>query len=410
MKKPAHRKRESGETIMKMTGWVLLGGVGLLAAACGGKGVNNVGELNSVAGYGGSAGSSQGSTAGKQGAPDGNTGGSAGSSQGSTAGKQGAPDGNTGGSAGQPQTGEVFFEGPNDVRAIVANSTTLYWVEHGSEDSLGNFQNDGRLLARDFDSEDVRVLADDLPGAVDVAVTGRHAYIYVDQYIEGDGPRRALVRMTLAGADYALVRVLEADNSCFVSVDGAAYFVDGTVSIFRVSDEDSTPTLFLEQGAMAMAVDETTLFYLTFQGEIWQAPLTTGVATRLSTHSRGNLQTSGAHLYGIDSEDPLSVFLARMPKDGGSWERLAPRHEGDYGGDLQIVGDLFFHDLQLPEKSPGCRGSLGCWKVAQGNLNDTAAAQIVLELPKTVTGWVGTTAGVFWIDGGRIRHLPLAVE
>ena len=86
---------------MKLTVWVLLGGVGLLAAACGGKGVKNVGELNSSAGAGSSAGSGQGSTAGS-----------------------------TTGSA-------VFYEGPREVRDIAADRTTLYWVEYGSEDSLG---------------------------------------------------------------------------------------------------------------------------------------------------------------------------------------------------------------------------------------------------------------------------------
>jgi hypothetical protein len=390
MKKPAHRKRESGETIMKMTGWVLLGGVGLLTAACGGKGVN-VGAWNSPGGAGGSGGSGQGSTAGEQ----------------------GAPDGNTGGSAGQPQTGEVFYEGPTDVRDVAASRTTLYWVEYGSEDSLGNFQNDGRLLARDFDSEDVRVLADDLPGAYRLAVTGSHAYVYVDQYFEDGGPRDALVRMTLAGADYELVRLLvnsgNGSCNCLVSVDGAAYFGDDD-SIFRVSDADPTPTVFLEQAAFSMAVDGTTLFYQAEDG-IGQAPLATGVATTLSTQNRPSLQTSGAYLYGIDNEDPLSVFLARMPKGGGSWERLPPRHDGDFGWSLQIVDDnFFFHELLLAEGSPGCRSSLSCWHVAQGRLNDTAGAQIVLELPKAVEDWVGTTAGIFWLDGARIRHVPLAVE
>jgi hypothetical protein len=384
MKKAAHRKRESGETIMKITGWVLLGGVGFLAAACGGKGVTNVGELNSPGGAGGSAGSGQGSTAG-----------------------------NAAGGAGQAQIGEVFYEGPTDIRAIAANSTTLYWVEYGREDSLGNFQNDGRLLARDFDSEDVRVLADDLPGAYGVAVTGKHAYIYVDQYLEDGGPRDALVRRALAGADYELVRVLRSSGNgscgCLVSVDGAAYFGDDD-SIFRVSDEDPTPTLFLEQAAFSMAVDETTLFYSTEEKDIWQAPLTTGVASRLSTQNRRSLQTSGAYLYGIEDLTAAGLFLTRMPKAGGSWERLAPRHDADYSWSLQIADDLFFHDMHLPEGNPGCRWSLSCWQVAQGKLSDTAAAQIVLELPKDETAWVGTAAGVFWGDGARIRHVPLVVE
>src|SRR5688572_5002086 len=105
MKTPAHRERESGETIMKITGWVLLGGVGLLAAACGGKGVSNVGELNSSAGAAGAGGSIAG-------APD----------------LGGASNGNSAGSPQHPQNGEVFHEGLSDVRGIAANATTLYWV------------------------------------------------------------------------------------------------------------------------------------------------------------------------------------------------------------------------------------------------------------------------------------------
>lgn len=374
---------------MNNKGWVLLGGLGFLAAACGGKGVINVGELNGSAGASGVEGSGQGSTASNVG-------------------------GKTGGNAGQPPASEVFYEGPSDVRAIAASNTTLYWVEYGSEDSLGNFQNDGRLLARDFDSDEVRVLADDLPGAEGVVLTGTHAYVYVDQYLADGGPRPALVRMTLAGADYELVRLLllnDTGNSCvgcLVGVDGAAFFVDDD-SIFRVSDEDPTAVPFLEQPGYSMAVDETTL-YVAAESGILQAPLTTGIATQLSTRPRRSLQTSGTYLYGIDDEDPSGVFLARIPKAGGTWERLAPRRDADVGSRLRIVDDLFFQHLYLPEGNPGCRWSLSCFQFVQGNLKDTAAAQVVLELPKDVTAWVGTTAGVFWTDRAKIRHVPLAVE
>jgi hypothetical protein len=383
MKKEPHRERESGETIMNLKGWVFLGGVGLLATACGGRGVNVVGELNSSAGANGSAGSGQGSMAA-----------------------------NTGGSA--EQLHGVFYEGPSEVRAMAASSTTLYWVEYGSEDSLGNFQNDGRLLARDFDSEEVRVLADDLPGAYGVAVTARHAYVYVDRYLHDGGPRPALVRMTLAGADYALVRLLQPSGNgscgCLVSVTGAAYFGDDD-SVFRVPDEAPTPTKFLDEPAFSMTADGTTLFYKAEDTGVWQAPLSTGVASRLSTQVHRSLQTSGAYVYGLDIEDASKVFLARIPKDGSaSWERLAPGYVGDYGGSLQLVDELFFHDLQLPEGSPGCSRTLSCWKIVAGKLEDTAAAQTVVELPKAVTAWVGTTAGVFWTSGAQIRQVPLADE
>lgn len=369
---------------MKVTGWVLLGGVGLLAAACGGKGVSNVGELNSSAGAGGSI----------AGAPD----------------LGGAANGNSAGSPQQhPQNGEVFHEGLTDVRGIAANATTLYWVEYGSMDSLGNFQNDGRLLARDFDSEDVRVLADDLPGAVNVAVTATHAYVYVDQYFEAGGPRDALVRMTLSGADYALVQLdVTPQNAgdgvclrCLVSVDGAAYFVDDD-SIFRVSDEDPKPALFVERAALSMTVDETTLYLAEGTGA-WQVPFATGIATKLSPQRHDSLQTFGAHLYGLEVDEE-SVFLARIPKGAaGGWERLAPRHDARYTWHLQLVDDLFFHDLHLQDER---------WQVVQGKLDETAGAQVVLELPAADPhrAWLGTAAGIFWNDATRIRRVPLGSE
>jgi hypothetical protein len=307
----------------------------------------------------------------------------------------------------------VFSEGLTDVRGLAANATTLFWVEYGSVDSLGNFQNDGRLLARDFDSEDVRVLADDLPGAVNVAVTAAHAYVYVDQYLEAGGPRDALVRMTLAGADYALVQLdVTPQNAsdvvchrCLVSVGGTAYFVHDD-SILRVSEEDPKPALFVERAALSMTVDETTLYLVEGTGT-WQVPLATGIASQVSPQRRASLQSSGAYLYGLDIVEAVheeSVFLARMPKDGdGGWERLAPRHDARYSWQLQLVDDLFFHDLHLQDER---------WQVAQGKLNETAAAQVVLELPAAGSrrAWVGTAAGVFWNDATRIRRVPLGSE
>ncbi|HEX7454303.1 MAG TPA: hypothetical protein VF294_18555, partial [Polyangiaceae bacterium] len=142
----------------------------MLASACSGR-VNSSGRSPANAG-GGSAGNFYGSsgdggeqpapipdagnenTAGRSpvvGAGSGNDAGSAGSHVGGASGRggesatSGPGDAGAGGVANDAcDTGNgCILEYGSEITALTADDSTLYWVEHGTSDNLGNYNNDG---------------------------------------------------------------------------------------------------------------------------------------------------------------------------------------------------------------------------------------------------------------------------
>lgn len=407
-----------------------LGGVGLLVVACAGTKLTQVGELNDgQGGVGAEAGSDDGGDTPRAGSKNTSQAGTAGVLN-STGGAGGVPDpitpeagtggtvvvpdppltdGGTAGAGGDTYDapdpiGTVFGEASSKVTAVAADDTTLYWVEYGTTDSLGNYQNNGRLVARDFDSTAVRVLTSELPGAAGLALTSDHAYVSVDQYYDG-GPRNALLRVALTGSTPEAVLVRTTDHwdgnllcwDCFAHDDDTGYF-SYEDKIYRITPAASQAEIVADiPGSTLSAGDES--LYVQGNG-IWTIPYATGTPNQLTTVSRANIQVSGDYLYGLEYYKN-SLYLSRMPLAGGNWVRLPPRRPAQYSWRLQALDGLFFQDL------PGAT-----WQVIQGNLADPASAAVALELPSenTSRSWVGTHAGIFWNDGKRVLQVPLVVE
>lgn len=431
---------------MKINGrW--LGGVGLLVVACAGTRLTEVGELNDGnGGSGAEAGSKDGKGAAGgidgKGAAGGIDGGGgtpgddggvppiphAGSGNFPQGGKTTINDGIAGAGAddsgpvggnspySEPDNepdpvGSVVYEASSTIFAVAADATTLYWVEYGTTDELGNYNNDGRLVARDFDSSEVRVVANELPGAVGVALTSEHAYVSVDQYYD-DGPRNALMRVALTGGtpEAVLVRTNDQDyassvvcETCFVNDDDTGYFLYED-KVYRITPTASVAEVFTDIAGDSLAAGDESLYVANSSNAngVWTIPYATGIADRLTTQPRGNIVISGDDLYGVENAN-VSVYLSRMPLSGGSWVRLAPKRTNAYSWALQELDGLFFQELT--------HGN-GPWQVLQGRLDDVAGAAIALDLPspERTRIWIGTHEGIFWNDGRRLRQSPLVVE
>jgi hypothetical protein len=356
---------------MKTTkGWVLAG-VGLLAAACGGKQLRNVGVLGGEGGAGESPGSPQ-----------------------------------TPGAGGKPAAGpesEVFAVGTTDVVGITASATTLYWVERGSSDELGNYQHDGRLVARDFDSEDTRIVAEDLPGPTGLWITTEHALVHVDRVYDGGGPHDAMIRVPLSGGSHDVVpgglsRQLPHQFAHDGNVGYFPHWNDGYV--YRLGPDDAEASLYLSQPASSLTIHQGSL-YVGYSDGVWAVPLATGSPQQLSTEERLAIQTSGNFVYAIE---PLhdGQYLSRMPLDGGPWVRLPPKHTTTHGWQMMMLDDLFFFDGFDDEQRR---------HITHGTLADPDAAKTAVALGSgSQHVWVGTAHGIFVNESSRILRVPLALE
>jgi hypothetical protein len=399
---------------MRSQGGLILGGVGIFfLLACAGKTFNEVGELNAGAGgddtsteAGGSGGGATASRAG--------TGAGPGPSAG-TGGVANPPNvGETAGAGGATEvepdvgTGTVFEEGLSEVTAVTANETTLYWVEHGNEDDLGNYLGDGRLLARDFDSEEARVLASELPGPVGVALSSDHVFVFVDQLADMGGDK-ALLRVPRVGGSPEVIMLGAGPYSgggggcpgCFVHRGDTGYFPVGD-KIYRILPEAAEAEVFAEMVGYRLAATEDKL-YVQSDGGVWSIDYETALPANITPkEAYDEIQVSGDFLYALDEHESDQLYLARMPLGGGAWTRLPPKRVAKYAWRLQIVNDLFFHDLHTDAG----------WQLIQGSLSAPESAEVALALreqrPRRV--WIGTQAGAFWNDGNRVIHVPLAVH
>jgi hypothetical protein len=371
----------------------------LFPPACGGKQLNDVGDVNDGDDRGGAAGSATGGTS-----PTGGQGGAAGASGGSTATDGAPPD------IGACDAGDgCLFEEGTDVRGLTADATTLYWIEYGTTDELGNYANDGRLLARDFDSDEVRTLATGLEGPVDVRVSEAHAYVFLDRYWDG-GATNALVRLPLAGGSAELVQAhsrafvfTSRSYESFVS-DGANAYFSTHDGIYWATESRAEALVLVEPPVGRMAVDHAD-GYVYFEREadevyeLWRVPLAGGTTERILEETFNHFQVAGDFVYAMDptSSDPLVAddgvyYLSQTPKDGGApWTRLL-RRPGTGGFRIQVREELVFHDNGLRRTAPD-------WEIVQGRLDTLASSEPIVSLSREAQFWIGTPAGVFWVQG-----------
>ena len=326
------------------------------ALSCSGKAINELGSVSRA----GNAGAISGDAGAREsaGAPSVNAGTAGGSPRAGSA--------NDAGAAGSDEP-DLHLECPtcelmverSDIRGVATDERRVYWVEHGTTDSLGNYLDDGRLLARDLLGGPIDVLADGLPGPESVAVSNEYAYLFVTQ-VASAGLPNAVVRVPLSGGAAQVITELPNEDyagyDVFAKGDGCEYFVWGAV-LYRIA-ETATPTVesVLTPSKMLRVVSDDTSLYFgdnAFIGDapaIWVLPFSGGEATKIgSAELHEPMLVSGEYLYGQAYSDlhgaDQSYYLARMPRAGGAWKRVAKLStEGASTYHLAIDGDRFFID------------------------------------------------------------------
>ena len=288
------------------------------------------------------------------------------------------------------------------IPALDADTTDLYWVDHGTFDDLGNYNNDGRLWKRALAAGSSEVpLASGLAGPVGLGLTTTHVFVYLDQVWQGK-PRYALSRVPIAGGAAQVVQLDAWPNGerqgdcarCLVHSGDTLYFpLEG--GIYKIAAQDAQPSLFSTLRASSLAIAGEYLYLTTrISGGVWRIPLVGGAAEQLSADPRLNIQVAGGYVYSLDN-GANRAYLTRMPATGGPWLRL-PKARSSSAFQLQIAGDWFFHELF---------SDAGHQFVA-GLLADTASAAVPLTLADStsVRAWVGTPQGIFWTGGQVIRR------
>ena len=284
------------------------------------------------------------------------------------------------------------------ITALSADLGNLYWADFGTYDTLGNYNGDGRLEKRAFTAEASTQLVGALAGPKGLKLTASHAFVYLEQYWDTK-TRPALVRVPLAGGSAQLV-MLDVDYAacphCFASSGTTGYFVaqDG---IYQMAPQDAKPAVFSAFAASELSCSGDYLYALSNQypREVWRFPLAGGAGQLLTSDPRFSLQASGSYVYGLENAGNKG-YLTRMTNSGAPWARVQKAWPGQVV-ELQISGTSFFH---------GNIDFGGNYHFVQGLLADNGSAVATFTVAdwQTVRSWVGTSAGIFWSNGYRIRQ------
>jgi len=414
--------------------WGVLGVSSLLGAfSCSGK-LNEVGDVSSSGNGGSSAGGieTSGDMNGVGGrAGDGNVGGRV--AQGGVAGTTASGGGagvppeiaaGAGGQAGQPDYGcpncELVLTG-QDIRGADANDQKVYWTDYGTNDKLGNYQGNGRLLARSLDGGASSVVADSLAGPEVVGVSAGYAYVAVDQRDEVDSPS-GVIRVPLAGG---APQPLQGFSLGYLPYDGFYATPDyeywnSNDHISRVAQTDGAQVEVFYPGPTGelFAVDETQLYFFYIPtpensafgdtAGIWTLALTGGgVKTKLAnypgvyyvTRTQPLLDLQGAYIYGMEiGADGGATYLTRMPKTGGAWKRVAEALNGTTWQNIAVEGDHYLVDEQT--------GSLRWIFSSTLSAPNTTLDREDYSRSNTWSGWLVTRVGIFFANSAGLQLTP----
>ena len=366
---------------MQKFGRLGLGGVAVLLAACGGKGVSSVGHVHGGAG---------GATAGAAG------------SGGSDVGRAGG--GSPGGDAEGCLGCELVVAAAN-VLQFAANARAVYWIQRGTNNEFEEYNGDGALMARDLDSGQVSTLASGLLRPDYFGVSARYAYVFVSN--DGNPVLRRYPLDSVgatAGEDvapYYSSSDFPLERPAFAATQDFSYFRIRK-QLHRIADApDAKETLVEFDGQRdigSIVADDKRLH---FWGDLFGASgLYTvngpGVApTRLSDLSWDYLSVVDGYFYA--SENP---YFSRLPATGGTWKRFADVDNAFAHTGLQVLGDYFY---TVEERNDVNRAV-----IQRGALSAPKDRTDVVSYPH-VTGpvsWLVTRTGVYWATDSGVYFKP----
>lgn len=295
------------------------------------------------------------------------------------------------------------------VQALVADDSSVYWVEYGTRDALGNYANDGSLKV--YDGAATKTLSSSLTGPVDLALTSRHAYVYVDGApLLGSSLTPQLLRVPLSGGKAELIQDGITPQS-FVGAGNRAFW--GRVSVTNggvtgaiysaTADVDAVPSVFVPNVIVPrnFAADETSLYYNDLGGspQIQSAPIAGGPPVSTGVIF-SQFVLRGDSIYALDGDGAGGLVLAQAPKAGGPVKHVRPL--GDGGGDLRLVGDRYFWVRSGADSSR--------FEIMTASFASSEPVTRLLEatsLPDKAV-WAVTATALYWFDGSAIYSRSLA--
>lgn len=409
--------------------WGLLGISTLLSAfACSGRNLNDVGELNSAGGadHSNSGASTLGAAGASAAAPDAGTGDEAGTPSVSGGGSGGRLEvdggdagqgGDNGAAAPLPADGSLVCRTcktvalAKNIRGAAANNQKVFWIEYGTNDHFGNYNNDGRLLVRDLAGGAISVLADSLPGPEAVALSGQYVYLAADHGVVGPGQFQVL-RVPLGGGAVGIVQTPTHDQlygtyEVFAFAGGSEFWVWGG-AVYRLDDASTAaPETFIAEsgpmsGVLRISANSTTLYYsslTTFESSVTTSaePLVGGASTQVSSSDHIWL-ADDQFLYGEDGS-----YLTRMPISGGAWKRVG--RGADYH--LAVDGDAYFTDRANYARNPIVRRIMQ-ESFSAVSTNVALASELVVDGSYTWQAFAYSPLGVFFADATGLYLVPPA--
>ncbi len=303
------------------------------------------------------------------------------------------------GSAG-PYLGSLADE--SGVTALAVDDTNLYWAEYGTRDSLGNYQNDGSVMAMKRADGSTTKLASALSGPMALAVTSDRVYYFTDGAGLVGGPlHMKLARVALTGGTSETIQdgtpPLLPRARQTTATSGNSFYWSGFNAVYAISGASVTPTPVCDS-SFDIAADATDLY--AELDVISRVPLAGGAPQPLDLDYRA-FTLDGDSIYGLEQVQS-GLLLTKAAKTNGAWLRIRPLGEG-VGERVRFAGDRYFVELRRAPHYDDFPG------VLTGKLSTTTPPlQLIEPASVNVVSWAATADTFYWSDGRRIyqRAIP----
>ena len=299
-------------------------------------------------------------------------------------------------------SGPVFTTDESGVTALAVDDTHLYWLEYGTRDSIGNYQNDGALMAMTLADGTKQKLASAIPGPNALGITDSQAYVMTDgAALIGTLAHLQLLRFPLAGGDGQLIQdgsppLLSRRPTTFAAVGSTAYWT-GPNSLYALAIGSTVPTAIAATYPDKLHADDTNLYFDDGFGHISRTALDGGSAVELVGIDTRPFDLNGDSIYGLEYTNN-GVILTKSGKSNSSWLRIRALGE-QFPARLVLAGDRLFFEWKGNDNLPG---------VTTTTLSSTAPPiRLVDPSESFVKYWVASTSKFYWTDGRRIFSRPI---
>jgi len=300
-----------------------------------------------------------------------------------------------------------------DLRAIATTPASVYWVDHGSFDALGNHQSDGALFERTLNGGEPGAIAQQLEGPTDLAVSSSYAYVTLDESSAANG-KGGLARIPIAGGAAQLLQAIHPRTDVpplrghFVTGGGQAFWLKEAV-IYQVAETAQGVLAPLRYAAGVREIfGDASWMYLYDTAAVHQLSYAGGEPTLLQTLDPGDgdyrdFSVSGDFIYATEQASSAR-YLVRMPKAGGPMKRVAGITAAHW--QLLVQGDRWIWD---PPSQDFVRRRI----VEQSISNMDASFELATALPwgrynYTWGPMAMSSAGLFFENADTLYQVPYA--